>query len=142
MYLMPVLLRKLSVRGFTTLANLGLAVAYCMRASERRLIYFLFMVPALPGVNGGSAQALMGLQRAHAGVEGFGMGEFSAWNNNLRAFVSAFATMLYGNIYAWSMRSGRHPGLSWLSAALLGAVLPELMMQCSNEIDTKPSGRQ
>mmetsp|Transcript_142420 Transcript_142420/g.262512 ORF Transcript_142420/g.262512 Transcript_142420/m.262512 type:complete len:450 (-) Transcript_142420:150-1499(-) len=139
MFLLPFLLKRLSVRSFTTLANLSLAVAFSMRASEKRSVYFSFIVPALPGVNGASTYALGGLFRPHCLAEGFGMGEFSAWNNNIRALMCAFAATMYGNVYAWAVRTGRHPGLAWFSAAFFGGFMPEVCMQMCKDIDKAPA---
>jgi len=126
-YITPFLLRSMSARGFTTLCNLGLIIAKCMRMSERMAIYFSFTIPALPGVNGAAASALKGLQSQHAVAAGFGKGEFSAWTNNLRAFMTALLPMLLGNAYALLKRSGRYPGPAWLVPAVVGALIPELL---------------
>ena len=81
----------------------------------------------MPGVNGAASSALKGLQSQQAEAAGFGKGEFSAWTNNLRALVSAVLTSIMGNTYAWSRRTDAHPGVAWLVAGFIGAVLPELL---------------
>jgi len=138
MLLTPFLVTRLSAKNFTTLCNLGLALAFCMRSSERPWLYFSSTVPVMPGVNGASSTALKGLLKGLAVKEGYGMGEFSAWQNNVRAYMGAASVMLYGNLYAWAKRTGRHPGIAWLSASLFGAMLPQILMLLMDKSDLEP----
>jgi len=83
----------------------------------------------LPGVNGASATALKTVQNQIATSQGFGKGEFSAWVNNLRALAGSAAPVLYGQFYAAAEKYGRNPGHVFALAGVLGALIPQLILQ-------------
>lgn len=127
----PSLLRRLGVRGFSTCANLALFLGLGLQgATEKGIFYKLGAVIALPGINGASATGLRGPCLALAVDAGFTTAEFTAMFNNLRSVVSAISTALFGITYARCQQSGLPPGAGayWL-AALLGAAVPQILLQ-------------
>lgn len=136
--LTPYLLRKLSARAFTSFTNFTNAFGFILRGQEHAACFILAILPMLPGVNGSSARALQALATDRATSEGFGKGEFSAWSNNLRALIGALAPVIYGNYYAWARRKGVPPGTVFMLAALLGAVLPEMLLRLITDEELRP----
>ena len=126
--LTPFLLKISSARAFTTFANLTNATGFIMRGwAENPLIFWLAIIPMLPGVNGSSASAMKAIASDHALAAGFGAGEYSGYFNNLRALVGAAASLMYGATYSVCIRRGLHPGIPFWVGGLMGAVLPELI---------------
>jgi hypothetical protein len=126
--LTPRLLRNMSGRSFTTLTNLTNFSAFFLRGSvEKPWVFWLAVIPMLPGVNGGSAAAIKAMATDHAVAGGLGRGEFSAYFNNLRAVVVAVAPFMYGQTYAYCREAGLHPGIPFWVGGLVGALLPELL---------------
>merc|ERR1719453_322520 len=93
------------------------------------LPFVLAIIPMLPGVNGNSASALRAVRGDLAKQEGFGVGEFAAWSNNLRALAGAAAPVIYGNVYSWCARNNVSPGKSFWAAAVFGALVPEVLLR-------------
>ena len=125
----PRLLRAFSARDFTSVTNATNGLAFFLRgARPSSALWVLAVAPLLPGVNGASANALKAIVGRRAAAEGFGAGEFSAYSNNLRALAGALAPVLYGNVYAAAKRRGLNPGVAFWAAGLLGAALPQLLL--------------
>lgn len=130
----PRLLKAFSARAFTTITNLLTALTYFVRGASPTALAWLGTVPIiLPGVNGNTAQALKALATDRAAAEGFGKGEFSAWSNNLRALAGSVAPVLLGNVYALSRRKSWPPGAAYFVLAVVGALLPELLLQFTKD---------
>ena len=126
--LTPRLLHELSPRAFTSLTNATNAFGFLLRgASENAFVFWCAIVPLLPGVNAASTQAFKSLVTSRAIAAGVGRGELSAWINNLRALCSAAAPVLYGNAYAFLRERGWYAGHVFTLAALVGAILPEVL---------------
>eukprot|EP00928_Gymnodinium_smaydae_P013521 TRINITY_DN14929_c0_g3_i1.p1 TRINITY_DN14929_c0_g3~~TRINITY_DN14929_c0_g3_i1.p1 ORF type:complete len:470 (-),score=67.69 TRINITY_DN14929_c0_g3_i1:138-1346(-) len=136
--LTPYLLKSMSALKFTTLTNLTNALGFFLRGcTTNSYIFLLATIPMLPGVNGNSAFALNALRADHAKAAGFGIGEFSAWTNNLRSLAAALAPWLYGQWYNMCQRLNIYPGTTYYLAAFLGAILPELLTRGLYDIDPK-----
>ena len=126
--LTPRLLRSLSPRAFTSFTNTTNAFGFVLRgATEIPAVFWCAVVPLLPGVNAASTQAFKSLIASRAVAAGVGRGELSAWVNNLRALCSAVAPVLYGNAYAFFRERDVFAGHVFTLAALVGAVLPEVL---------------
>lgn len=126
----PLFLKKLSAKGFTTTTNLTNTLGFLLRGSTQiTWVFLLAILPMLPGVNGASTSALKALAQDYANAEGFGKGEFSAYQNNMRALASAIAPAMIGNYYAWCRQRSMNVGTTFAMGALIGAVLPELVMR-------------
>merc|ERR1740121_736090 len=129
MYLTPAWLKGMTARGFTTATNATNTLGFFMRGLKASSPLFLVaMLPMLPGVNGASATALKARATDLATAQGIGKGEFSAWINNLRALVGSIAPVLYGQCYARLNSHGVNPGLTYIVAGTVGAVLPQLIL--------------
>lgn len=127
--LCPFLLKNLSVWGYTSFTNMTNAVAFTLRGLAEKKVLFFGMLPLmLPGVNGQSNLAIMPIINDLCQKSGFGIGESTAWLNNLRVVLSAVAAMLYGNCYAVFRKSGINPGLAFAVAGFIGAVVPQLLL--------------
>mmetsp|Transcript_77836 Transcript_77836/g.238152 ORF Transcript_77836/g.238152 Transcript_77836/m.238152 type:complete len:451 (-) Transcript_77836:56-1408(-) len=127
--LTPALMRRMSVRGFTTFTNLTNIIAFSLRGSmERSAVFFGVLPLMLPGVNGASSAALGPIVNAECVASGFGVGESSAWLSNLRAMAGVLATLIYGHFYAWCKRRGFYPGHTYAIAGLLGAAVPQALL--------------
>lgn len=128
--LVPYLMKNLSVYGFTTFTNLTNFIGFVMRGSAANIYMFFGALPLmLPGVNGASTAALAPVLNDHMVACGFGIGESTAWCNNMRVLASALATLMYGNVYARLRKLGYNPGLTFAFAAALGAALPQLLLE-------------
>eukprot|EP00927_Polykrikos_kofoidii_P072320 TRINITY_DN68454_c0_g1_i1.p1 TRINITY_DN68454_c0_g1~~TRINITY_DN68454_c0_g1_i1.p1 ORF type:complete len:448 (-),score=50.10 TRINITY_DN68454_c0_g1_i1:23-1366(-) len=126
----PYLLKRSSTLGFTTLTNMTNALGFIMRGlAESGPLYVLAVIPMLPGVNGSSATALSALRTRHAIAAGFSIGEFSAWVNNLRLLANSFASWGYAQWYAYCRKRNMYPGTVFFLCALVGAILPELLLR-------------
>mmetsp|Transcript_6599 Transcript_6599/g.14351 ORF Transcript_6599/g.14351 Transcript_6599/m.14351 type:complete len:449 (-) Transcript_6599:59-1405(-) len=137
--LTPTMLKKMSIRQFTTVTNLLNALGFFMRgAAEKTWVFLLAVPPMLPGVNGASASALRAPITDRADTEGFGKGEFSAWVNNLRGIAGTLAAVLYGNYYAWARKRGIPPGSTFAVAGVVGALLPQLLLQLTKDSEMEP----
>mmetsp|Transcript_7762 Transcript_7762/g.17784 ORF Transcript_7762/g.17784 Transcript_7762/m.17784 type:complete len:283 (+) Transcript_7762:1-849(+) len=125
----PTLLKTFSVWGYTTLTNLTNTAAFSLRAIEEKAIIWYGAMPLmLPGVNGASSAALGGVLNEHLVASGFGVGESSAWLNNLRVIVGVAATVLYGYFYAFCRKRGIWPGHTYTLAAFVGAFIPQAIL--------------
>jgi len=126
--LVPFLVKNLSVSGFTTVTNLTNLAGFCMRGSVENMWVFFGALPLmLPGVNAASTTALAPILNEHLSACGFGVGESTAWVNNLRVMAGAVATLLYGYFYAWCRKKGVNAGLTFALAGLFGAALPQVL---------------
>uniref|UniRef100_A0A7S1LUZ7 Major facilitator superfamily (MFS) profile domain-containing protein n=1 Tax=Alexandrium catenella TaxID=2925 RepID=A0A7S1LUZ7_ALECA len=126
----PLFLKTLSAKSFTSCTNLTNMLGFLLRGSTQiTWVFLLAILPMLPGVNGASTSALKALAQDHATAEGFGKGEFSAYQNNLRALASAVAPVMIGNYYAWCRQKSVNVGTTFMMGALIGCVLPELAMR-------------
>jgi len=138
----PRMLKALSARGFTTATNLLNLFAFSVRGIVPSTPLFLAaLIPMLPGVNGASATALKSVANDIASVQGFGKGEFSAWVNNLRALAGSAAPVIYGQVYAAAEKYGRNPGHVFALAGVLGALIPQLVLQGMPESELRPGGK-
>lgn len=127
-YLVPALLRRVTARSFTSATNFTNAFAFFLRAaSENPLFFYAAVLPMLPGVNGSSARSVSAMAQDFATAEGFGIGEYTGYFSNLRALVVALSPTVYAWAYSWARENGYHPGTPFFVAAVLGAVLPELI---------------
>jgi hypothetical protein len=126
----PFLLKRLTARQFTTLTNLTNTVGFFMRgAAERGSLFLAAAVPMMPGVNGAHASALKSIATSHAERDGIGLGEFSAWTNNLRAIAGAIASWAYASYYAFCVRRQIFPpGTMFVVMGTLGAFVPQLLL--------------
>lgn len=140
--IVPGLLKRLGMRGFTDLTMGTTAVYLLLQASAPSLgrgrrgrtlavIYAAFAL-LLPGMNAGSASALKGWATTHANAAGLQAGEFSGYFSNLRAMATTLAPLLYGNLYARyarqrGVRGAASPAVCWVLASALGCALPQLI---------------
>mmetsp|Transcript_75363 Transcript_75363/g.203713 ORF Transcript_75363/g.203713 Transcript_75363/m.203713 type:complete len:201 (+) Transcript_75363:37-639(+) len=137
----PRMLKALSVFRFTSTTNLTNALGFLMRgAAAKSWLFYLSIVPLLPGGNGSSATALTALANSHAEAAGISKSEFVAWTNNLRGLVGALAPLVFGNCYALAQRRGLPAGAAFALAAATGALLPELLLRGMREADLRPPG--
>jgi hypothetical protein len=137
--LTPHLLKTMSTLGFTTFTNVTNALSYTLRCfASTGPLYILTILPMLPGVNGASATALNALRTRHAIAAGFSIGEFSAWVNNLRALANAIAPWLYAQWYAFSQKRNIPSGTTFFVCALLGAIVPELLLRPLHNMNIEP----
>ena len=130
----PWLLKKLSPFAYTTLTNLVLwlgvpfhGLGHALGFPAAGLVWGIALLA--PGVNGGSAHAAKALCGSIAVQEGYGRGEFSAWQMNLRGIAVTIATVLYGRWYGACLERGdpRLHGTVWYFAGFLGGLLPQLI---------------
>mmetsp|Transcript_101148 Transcript_101148/g.321185 ORF Transcript_101148/g.321185 Transcript_101148/m.321185 type:complete len:452 (+) Transcript_101148:3-1358(+) len=129
MKLIPSLVKNLSIRSYTTLTNYSNLFAFSVRAAWESKALFFGMLPfMLPGVNGASSAALNPALTSHLAAEGFGVGESSAWLNNMRVLLSVAATLIYGYCYSWCRKVGVNPGHTYLLAGILGGGIPQLLL--------------
>eukprot|EP00930_Biecheleria_cincta_P035193 TRINITY_DN24221_c0_g1_i1.p1 TRINITY_DN24221_c0_g1~~TRINITY_DN24221_c0_g1_i1.p1 ORF type:complete len:435 (-),score=80.86 TRINITY_DN24221_c0_g1_i1:9-1313(-) len=127
--LVPWLLKKTSVWGFTSLTNLTNFLGFAVRGLAENIYLFFGALPLmLPGVNASSTTALTPVLNSHMSACGFGVGESTAWVNNLRVLVGAAASIIYGYFYAWCRKKGINAGLTFALAGTLGAALPQAIM--------------
>jgi len=127
--LVPYLLKNLSINGFTTFTNITNLLGFCMRGSVESVWAFGGALPLmLPGVNAASTTALTPVLNHHMTKCGFGVGESTAWVNNLRVLVGSVATLMYGYFYAWCRRKGLSAGLTFALAGFWGAALPQALL--------------
>lgn len=142
MLLTPYLLKNLTVRSYTSLTNLTNTIAYAVRAfvGGRTWLYISTVPIMLPGVNGVSANALKAVASDLAKAEGFGMGEFSAYGNNLRAIISALAPVILGNFYSWSQKKGFGGSTYWLVGVIAG-VIPQILFQNMTDDELEVSSK-
>mmetsp|Transcript_27023 Transcript_27023/g.62429 ORF Transcript_27023/g.62429 Transcript_27023/m.62429 type:complete len:474 (+) Transcript_27023:77-1498(+) len=135
----PYILRNTSVRVFTSLLDVGQLLAYSLRAKLQNSFAWWASLPfMLPGVNGNTAQALKALAMDRATAEGFGKGEFSAYFNNLRGLAGSVAPVIYGNAYSWAASKGIGGGSAYWVVALIGGLLPEVMLWNTKDEDLEP----
>uniref|UniRef100_A0A7S1R9X5 Uncharacterized protein n=1 Tax=Alexandrium catenella TaxID=2925 RepID=A0A7S1R9X5_ALECA len=138
--LIPHLLKTRSPRAFTAVTDCANFAGFCLRGvAEAPIVFVLANLLALPGVNGASAAALKALSSDLAASEHFGRGEFSAWVNSLRAVAGSAAPVLYGNYYAWARRRGAPPGTVFMLAAIVGAVLPQVILWHTENDELRPA---
>lgn len=136
-FLTPLILQRWTGRSFTTFTNCSNAIGFILRGcKEDPSIFWFAIAPMLPGVNGASASAVKSLATDRCIAAGIGRGELSAWLNNLRAIVLATAPTLYGNFYAWAISRRIYPGYAFFLAALLGAIVPEMIHQTLTHQET------
>merc|ERR1711871_1640989 len=109
-----------------------------MGAAERSSFFFAALPLSLVGAEGTNANAIKGITSELAVASGFGSGEFSAYESNLRTLVGAFATSLYSYYYEWCRRSGTYPGSVFMLAAALGSRLPQALLHCVPESELEP----
>mmetsp|Transcript_23592 Transcript_23592/g.42627 ORF Transcript_23592/g.42627 Transcript_23592/m.42627 type:complete len:434 (-) Transcript_23592:78-1379(-) len=139
----PALLKNLSMEAFTNLTNFTNFVAFSMRGAVESTALYIAAIPfMLPGVNGSSGTALSAVVNDQMKAAGFGIGESTAWLNNLRVFAGVVATLIYGNVYAWLVKRGTNPGLTYLVAGIVGAAIPQaifsLTLKSSDYREVKP----
>merc|ERR1712032_586541 len=109
--LVPYLVKNLSVSNFTCLTNMFNLAGFLLRgAAENVYVWWGALPLMLPGVNAASTLAITPVLNEHMVACGFGVGESTAWVNNLRVLVGACATMLYGYFYAFCVKNNISPG--------------------------------
>lgn len=139
--LVPWLLKNTSVWGFTSLTNLTNFLGFAFRGSAESVYVFFGALPLmLPGVNASSTMALGPVLNRHMSSCGFGIGESTAWTNNLRVLVGAVASIIYGYFYAWCRKKGINAGLTFALAGVLGAAIPQAIMMLTmrkQELETE-----
>lgn len=127
--LVPYLVKNLSVSGFTTFTNTTNLLGFLMRGSVESVWVFFGALPLmLPGVNAASTSAIAPVLNDHMTACGFGVGESTAWVNNLRVMVGAAATLLYGYFYSWCRKKNISAGATFALAGLVGAALPQMLL--------------
>lgn len=139
-YLVPYLMRKYSARGYTSFTNSTNILAFLVRAIEHPAVFCVGLALWLPGCNGISSTAFKALATDVAAAEGFGKGEFSAWNNNLRAIQNGYTPIIYGWTYAWTNKF--FPGAYSIVACIMGAVIPELIHRSCSDADLDAKARK
>ena len=90
------------------------------------------------GVNGAHSTALKSIATTHAELDGIGLGEFSAWTNNLRAVAGAVASWMYASYYAWCVRRGVFPGSMFMVMGTTGAIIPQLLLWFVTDEELRP----
>jgi len=141
--LTPALLKSFSVRMYTTFTNFTNLFGFSLRGMYVNKLCFFGCLPImLPGVNGASGMALTPVVADHMNTSGFGVGESSAWLNNMRVLVSAAATLIYGYFYSWCRGRGIHPGYTYTLAGVLGAGVPQVLMQIVTDSELQLAARK
>jgi len=141
--LIPTMLKNMSASRFTALTNFTNWFAFTIRGSAEKRFFFYCSFPImLPGVNGASNSALLPIVNKEMAACGFGVGESTAWFNNLRVMAGVIATLVYGNCYAYCHKRGLHAGTPFILAGLMGAALPQMLLMLTVdkallEADTK-----
>ena len=90
------------------------------------------------GVNGAHSTALKSIATTHAELDGIGLGEFSAWTNNLRAVAGAVASWVYASYYAWCVRRGVFPGSMFMVMGTIGAIIPQVLLWFVTDEELRP----
>lgn len=125
----PYLLKNLSVFGYTTFTNMTNFAAFALRGSvENSYVFFGALPLMLPGVNAASTLALTPVLNKHMEACGFGIGESTAWTNNLRVLAGSVATLAYGYFYSWCRKIGINAGMTFAFAGFLAALLPQVIL--------------
>lgn len=139
--LTPYMLTNLSVYGFTSFTNTTNFIAFCLRGSVENMWVFFGALPImLPGVNASSTMALTPVLNDHLSACNFGVGESTAWVNNMRVLAGAAVTLTYGYFYAWCRKKGINAGLTFALSACLGAAIPQLLLMSTikqSELETR-----
>merc|ERR1712107_265203 len=119
----------MSVYGYTTFTNFTNFVAFSMRGSVENMWIFFGALPImLPGVNAASTMALVPVMNEHMTSCSFGVGESTAWVNNLRVLAASVATLTYGYFYSWCRKRRINAGLTFFLSGVLGAALPQALL--------------
>lgn len=140
--LLPVLIRKLGTRGFTSLTNWSNAVGLTVMGLPVPSYEMSFVIGTLlwfPGINNGSAQGMKAIGTDHAVANGFGRGQYGGMYSGLRNFSQFVAPLLFGAAYKRATAS-KSPGafkqgLCWFLVALSGAIIPELLHRSLSDKD-------
>jgi hypothetical protein len=139
MAITPRMLKVMSTFRFTSVTNATNLLGFVMRgAAAKGWLFYLAVLPMLPGVNGSSSNALKALANSHAVAAGFGNGEFAAWTSNLRGLMGAAAPVIFGNYYAFARDRGLPAGSTFALAGVIGALLPELVLRAMKESELRP----
>lgn len=132
LYLQPHLGKKLCARSYTSFCNAGMTCGLAVTGlAPHWTCAYGGLVPIIAGINGGNSVAVKTLAAEISKIEGYGNGEFSAWVTNLRTLVQSFATIVYGQWYAYCQDNGIYAGSAWWLAAVIGGLVPQLMVLAS-----------
>merc|ERR1712032_898063 len=101
--------------------------AFLLRGIPRTLPFLGSSFVMLPAIGGSCCMAIKATLTDMAASEGFGQGEFSAYQNNLRSIGRAVTPALLGNYYAFCERKGISMGTVYVLLGLVGAVLPHFL---------------
>jgi len=126
----PYLLKNMSTRGFTSFTNRLVILGFFLRGIPHTLPFLGSSFLMLPGIGGSCGNALKAVTADKAVAEGFGKGEFAAYESNLRSLVRALTPALLGNYYAFCERRGLNMGTVYVLLGIIGAVLPQVLLSC------------
>lgn len=134
MRLVPMLMKTLGSRAYTTLANAGNAANYALVStlpklsgvSQQALLYFALLL-LLPGINGNNSSGCKGWAQSFAARSGLAPGEYAGYFANARALTTMLAPFVYGRIYENCQKRNVRPTIIWVIAAILGSLAPELL---------------
>lgn len=139
-FLHPYLLRKLGPYEYSTVGNLCVACGQmCAGLAERGICLWAGLPLLLPGVNGGSAHAIRALAVDLAVKEGYGIGEFSGWQANIKALLQSLQIVLVGTLYARCRQRGLYAGVVWFWVAFVGAAIPQLILSTMSKKEFEKS---
>lgn len=125
----PFLLKRLSTYFYTVVSNAFVGSGLAIHGlAENALAMWGGLPFLLPGINGGAAQGLKIINTEIAKREGYGNGEWAAWNNNMRVLVQSGQIVLLGALYGRCRERGLYSGIVYFWAAIFAAGLPQLIM--------------
>jgi len=135
----PVTIRRLGLRGHTTLQNFATALAFSLTGSSTitALIFSALAVNCFATERGAAVRSLC---VEAANDVGMGSGEFGAKFANLRALTVAVGPVLYAKVYALGIsRKPPFPGAPFFVGALIALLAEALHKTLTNEqLKVKP----
>lgn len=130
MFIAPQVIKHLSDRTYTTVANVAVGVAFLVTSRARSgWLFVLGTLLQLPGVNGVSGVAMSALASDLASAEGFGKGEFTGMLSNLRSIAGIAGPGLLGRYIAWCRSKKYDVGSAFVLLSIFSCMLPELLHQ-------------
>lgn len=136
LYIQPYLSKKFDIISYTSLCNFGMFAGLTITgAAPHWSCAYGGLLPIIGGINGGNSLMLKPLSTELAKAAGYGNAEFAAWFTNLRTLVQSFATIFFGQWYAYCQENNIYAGSAWWLIAVTGGLIPQLMLMASPKSD-------